>query len=237
MNELKKRWQRLSERIDALSLRERAMIFIAATAAVISLMNFLLIDPLLAHHKMLSGQIVQTQRTNAVMQTQIQALLHLGNRDPDAALKTRLAQLRQQTMQNGKTLSDIQDHLVSPGQMPALLEDILRRNRNVRLIALKTLPEVVINPPTEDKTGDKKAAKGASAQKIARRNDISIYKHGVELILSGSYFDLVDYLGALERLPWRMFWGTAHLTVDDDHIITLTLRVYTLSQDQAWLST
>ncbi len=233
MNELKKRWQLLSDRIDALSLRERAMIFIAATAAVISLMNLLLIDPLLAHQKMLSGQIVQIQRTNAVMQAQIRTLLHLGNRDPDAALKMRLAQLRLQTTENGKTLNDIQDHLVSPGQMPSLLEDMLRQNRNVRLIALKTLPEEAINA----QTADKKSSRDVATQKPVRQEGISIYKHGVELILSGNYFDLVHYLSALEQLPWRMFWGTAHLTVDDDHIITLTLRVYTLSQDQAWLST
>lgn len=233
MNELKKRWQLLSDRIDALSLRERGMIFIAAAAAMISLMNVLLIDPLLTHQKMLSGQIVQIQLSSATMQQQIQTLLQLGNHDPNAALKARLAQLRLQAEQSGKTLGDIQSHLVSPGQMPALLENILRQNKNVRLIALKTLPVIALNTLSPDK----QQAKKDGLPNAVAHNDIFIYKHGVELTLSGNYFDLVHYLSALEHLPWRMFWGTAQLIVDDEHTLTLTLRVYTLSRDQAWLST
>lgn len=234
MNDLKKRWQGYADRIDALSLRERVMIFIATTAVMITLMNVLLIDPLLAHQKMLSGRIVQIQNTNAVMQKQIQTLLQLGNRDPDAALKLRVSQLLKQTGQSVKTLGDIQSHLVSPGQMPALLEDILHQNRKVHLIALKTLPAVAINPQPSDKPENKKER---LPKKTPDQDTVLIYKHGVELTVSGNYFDLVHYLSALEHLPWRMFWGNAQLTVNEDHTIRLSLRVYTLSQDQAWLST
>lgn len=233
MNALKKRWQILADRIDALSLRERSMIFLAAAVALISLMNLLLIDPLLAHQKRLSARIVERQLTTATMQKQIQSLLQLGNRDPDAALKIRLTQLRLQAEQSSKTLGDIQSRLVSPQQMPALLEDLLRQNKNVHLLALKTLPVEALNT----QSGDRPEIKKTSPPSTAAHNESYIYKHGVELKLSGNYFDLVHYLNALENLPWRMFWGTAQLSADDDHALTLILRVYTLSQDQAWLST
>ncbi|MHB1676593.1 MAG: type II secretion system protein GspM [Sulfuriferula sp.] len=233
MSELKKRWQNMADRIDARSLRERTLIFIAAAAVLISLTNILLIDPLLAHHKMLSDQIVQMQLTNSIMQTQIQTLLKMSSHDPNAALKIKLAELRVQSERSGKTLGNIQSRLVSPQQMPALLEDILRQNKNVHLIALKTLPVETLNTQTDNKS----AAKTNYVSKSGTHDNTYVYKHGVEITLSGSYFELVHYLSAMETLPWRMFWGNAELVVDDSHNMQLTLRLYTLSQDQAWLST
>ena len=54
---MKQYWERASAAIDELSLRERTMIFVAAAFVVISLINVLLIDPLLAKQKLLSSQV------------------------------------------------------------------------------------------------------------------------------------------------------------------------------------
>lgn len=233
MNALKQRWRSLADRIDAMTLRERALIFVAAAAVLLSMTNVLLINPLLARHKLLSEQIVQAQATTAVMQTQIQTLLQSGSQNPNAALKLKLDALRAQSAASGKTLGDIQSRLVSPQQMPTLLENLLRQNRNVHLLALKTLPV----EPLEAQPDDHPATQTHPAPKSAAAGEAAIYKHGVEITLSGNYFDLLHYMSAIENLPWRMFWGRAELSVDDAHTIRLTLRLYTLSQDAAWLST
>ena len=169
------------------------------------------------------------------MQTQIQALIANSNADPDAMLRTKLAQLREQSDRNGKTLAEIQGALVPPQRMPALLEDILRRNHALRLVALKTLPvtglaepEAAVVSKTATET-DKPVPKSAPAASL-------VYKHGVELTVSGSYADLVHYLTELEALPWHMFWAKADLDVEQYPKVNLTLRLYTLSLDPAWLS-
>ena len=233
MNDLKKHWLKIASRIDAMSLRERAMVFIAIAITLVSLMNALLIDPTLARQKQLSEQIVQTQQTTSILQGQIQTLLKMSTTDPNAALQIKLARLRAQSELSGKTLQDIQSRLVSPQQMPALLEDILRRNKSVHLIALKTLPVEALDGNTADST--KQPAKTEPAGNFTS-SAAHVYKHGVEITLTGSYFDLIHYLTAIEALPWRMFWGKAELNVDDSNNITLTLRLYTLSQEQAWIS-
>jgi len=55
------------------------------------------------------------------------------------------------------------------------------------------------------------------------------YRHGVELTLKGSYFDLVQYLAQLERLPARLLWGRTELQVEQYPEVRLTVQVRTLS--------
>ncbi len=62
-----------------------------------------------------------------------------------------------------------------------------------------------------------------------------MYKHGVQITVRGSYADLVQYLTALEKLPTRMFWGTAKMKVVQHPTVELTLTLYTLSLDKTWL--
>ncbi|HUW29966.1 MAG TPA: type II secretion system protein GspM [Sulfuriferula sp.] len=237
MSTLKAQWQRLADRVDAMSLRERALIFLAVAMVLIVLVNTVLIDPLLVRHKKLQQQIAQTQEKTNAMQTQIQTLVKTWNVDPDIALRSRLAQLREQSEQTGKTLEDIQSGLVPPQRMPALLEDILQHNRSLRLVALKTLPVTVLGKPEATAAGKAagEADKPVQAQKPATPESI-VYKHGVEITVEGSYLDLLRYLTEIESLPWHMFWGKADLDVEKYPKVTLTLRLYTLSLDKAWLA-
>ncbi|MCP2937826.1 type 4a pilus biogenesis protein PilO, partial [Salmonella enterica subsp. enterica serovar Typhimurium] len=58
--------------------------------------------------------------------------------------RVRLQALRQQLAEMQHNLKELQKGLVSPERMSSLLEDILRRNGKLRLIALKTLPVATI---------------------------------------------------------------------------------------------
>ena len=237
MNSVKRRWQRLAQRIDATSPRERVMIFVAIAAVFLLLVNMLLLDPLAQRNKMLQQLTRQNQEKTAVMQSQILALQTRFNIDPDAELRARLAMLHQQSDSTGKTLNEIQSGLVPPQRMTALLEDILRRNRSLHLVSLKTLPmtSLLDSEPVAVSKTPAVAGKDAVVQKPAAAASV-VYKHGVELTVSGSYGDLVRYLTELEGLQWHMFWGKAELAVEQYPKVNLTLRLYTLSLDPAWLA-
>ena len=62
-----------------------------------------------------------------------------------------------------------------------------------------------------------------------------MFKHGIQVTVQGSYADLHDYLSRLEKINWRMFWARASLNTDDYPRLALTVTVYTLSLDKAWL--
>ncbi len=234
MNKLKQHWHNLAERVDAMSLRERALIFLAAVLVLITLVNTLFIDPLLTRQSELSRQIVQTQTQTRALQAQIQVLATARNADPDEALRARLQQMQEALASADSALHDFQSGLVSPQQMPAMLEDLLLRNRALRLLSLKTLPTQNLAAAVTQSTAqadDEQAAVPAPAMAQA-----GVFRHGVEITVQGSYADLQRYLTAMESSPYRMFWGKAALKADSYPRATLTLTLYTLSLDKAWLS-
>jgi MSHA biogenesis protein MshJ len=62
-----------------------------------------------------------------------------------------------------------------------------------------------------------------------------LYRHGVEIVLQGSYLDMISYMAALEALPVQLFWGKASLDAQQYPNSRLTLTLYTLSLDQKWM--
>jgi MSHA biogenesis protein MshJ len=110
--------------------------------------------------------------------------------------------------------------------MPALLEQMLKRNGRLQLVAMNTLP---VTPFIEQ------AADATIAQAPVAGQERQMYKHGVQITVRGSYADLLQYLTALEKLPTRMFWGVAKMNVVQYPSVELTLTLYTLSLDKTWL--
>jgi MSHA biogenesis protein MshJ len=62
-----------------------------------------------------------------------------------------------------------------------------------------------------------------------------LFRHGVEITLSGSYLDMIAYMEALEALPTQLFWGKAEFEVENYPNARLTLTLYTLSMDKKWM--
>ncbi len=62
-----------------------------------------------------------------------------------------------------------------------------------------------------------------------------LFRHGVEITLSGSYMDMIAYMEALEGLPTQLFWGKAEFEVEKYPNARLTLTLYTLSMDKKWM--
>ena len=124
--------------------------------------------------------------------------------------------------------------------MSELLESILKQNGKLRLVSLKTLPVTGLNEmvATENKTaGEKTAVAAASPAKQESQPAAGfVYMHGVEIMVQGGYLDMMNYMAALEAMPWQLFWSRAKLSVDEYPRATLTLTLFTLSLDKAWLN-
>lgn len=225
---MKQYWERYAALLNARNSRERAIIFVMVLAVVWGLLSALLLDPLLAKKKRLAQDANQQQTQIQQLQAQIENVLSGGRIDPDAAIRARLAALNQKLGQSRTALQGVQQSLVPPKKMARLLEDVLTQNRNLKLVSLKTLPvSGVLETPAD-----------AAPPKIQEKKPAgpAIYKHGVEIVVSGSYAELTQYLDTMEKLPWRMIWGKAEMRVEEYPLVTLTITLYTLSMDKTWLS-
>ncbi len=234
---MKDYWVKACNSIDDLSLRERAMIFIAAAFVVVSLSEVLLLDPLLARQKMLSSQVIQQQEKMKELHAQMQNLLQAKRDEEHSPLRDRIAQLKQQLQKQDDYLQSRRDRLVEPGKMADLLKQVLDKNGRLQLVELKTLPVSLLieKPQPADVAGQAIPADSPGALKQADTQK-QIFKHGVQITVRGGYLDLLRYVAALEKLPMQMFWGEASLSVEKYPEGLFTLTVYTLSLDKTWLT-
>jgi MSHA biogenesis protein MshJ len=209
--------RRYAERIDALGVRERVLIFFVLALAVVLIANAALIEPLRAKQKRLSAEVAQQEKEMATLQTELQRLLQGSQVDPDAANRAQLSALREELRQLNLRIVDEQRRFTPPERMRRLLEQLLEKNRGLALVDLQTLPVVPIAVPRQ----------GAGAS--------GMFRHGIELTVRGSYGELYEYLRALEKLPNQLYWTRAELGVAEHPTLSLKLTVHTLSFDRAWL--
>lgn len=214
------------ERLDAMSLRERLLIFLMLAAVLIALVANTALDPLLAKQKLLSQKLAQTQAQTQALEAQMSALAEAAKIDPDAPNKQRLAQLEAQRNSAYAALANARQGLVSADRMSQLLQELLGKNTRLKLVGIKTLPASSLLEP----------AKTAASPKAEAAAPLGLYRHGVEISVEGSYPDLMAYLSALEHMPWRVYWSEANLSAQAYPTSRLTLTLFTLSLDKTWLS-
>ncbi|PHV29023.1 hypothetical protein CSQ93_07660 [Janthinobacterium sp. BJB426] len=222
---LLKKW---ATAFDALSLRERLMVFGAGAAAVLFVFYFMSFNPLLAKRAALEASLAQKQSLLTATDKEIELTMLAHATDPDQEARTRLVALQAETASLAQALRQKQHGLVAPERMVTLLEHLLRRHAGLRVVSLKTLPASAVGAHSAD------AANGAAADKAAPAP--LLHQHGVEVVLQGSYADMVQYMQALQAMPTRVFWGAAHLDAASYPNATLTLTLHTLSMDDTWIA-
>ncbi|RJG25828.1 type II secretion system protein GspM [Massilia cavernae] len=84
----------LAARIDALSLRERAMVFAAAAAAILFVVWSIMLGPLFDRQKTLRMQLDQARNNIGGIDAEITAKVQGFAADPDAANRERLARIK-----------------------------------------------------------------------------------------------------------------------------------------------
>lgn len=220
-------WQRYAARFDALSVRERTMVFAAAVVAVLAFAYTVLIEPELQKQKRTAAAILQKHSEMRAFEVQVSRAVGGRAQDPDRAERERLAQLRADLARLESRIGAEERKFTAPAQMRGVVEGLLARNRNVALVEMKSLARRTISPnskPAAAKPSDKPAAERL------------IYRHGLELTVTGSYLDLLAYVRDLEEMPSQIYWGALELDALAYPKVSLKMTLYTLSLDPAWLS-
>jgi MSHA biogenesis protein MshJ len=202
---IKRYWQPIAARIDEMTLRQRAMLFATISLAVVAMAHVLFIEPVLVRQKSLIEQAKRDQSQLAAVRAQLEGLLRQQQVDPDQAA---LRSLEQRVAEVGKALLAKKEGFAAATRLPGLMRDLLGRQRGVKLQALRVLP----GTPVEGSP---------------------LFRHGVEITLSGSYFELLQYLADLEKLPARLLWGSGELQADHYPEVRLTLQVFTVSPERS----
>jgi len=230
---LKARLKQLLARVDAMSLRERTLIFAAAAVLIFSVIDTLLIQPRFAAAKQMSIETGRRQSELRGLEKQIESMARARERDPDRDKRVLLERLARELAETEKQITEEQARVTSPEQMRSVVDRLLARNRRIALVDLRTLPRSAIS--------DRAAGAAATAGPAPRGGGASkqeslVYRHGLEITVAGSYLDLLAYLSDLEKLPTRIYWGEVALDAAGYPTVVMKLSVYTLSLDKAWMN-
>jgi MSHA biogenesis protein MshJ len=228
-------WIKLSTKLDAMTLRERAMVFVAVVAAILFLIYTVSAEPLLLKQSALRTQIRQQQNQIAGIDLEIIAKAQGFKADPDAATREQLGAVRHEIDTTGDGLMAVQKGLVAPDKIAPVLEHLLRGNGKLKLVSMKTLPVTGLNEAAQSAAVAPGATAAPAANPAPPKPRELLYRHGVEVVVQGSYLDMVSYMTALETLPVQLFWGKARLDAGQYPNSRLTLTLYTLSLDQKWM--
>ncbi len=227
---MKELWKRYAERIDTLSLRERIMVFASAMVVLVGIVYSAYIDPQVQRERRISSAVAQKQAEARALQDQLTKIATSRGSDPDRAARERLEAARRLLASTDATIVAEERKFTAPAQMRGVIEELLARNRAVELRAMRSLPTTSIAEARAQAAGRPADPRPAGAAERL------IYRHGVEVTVSGAYLDLLAYLSDLERLPTQLYWGS--LEIDASHYPkhTMKMTVFTLSLDRAWLN-
>lgn len=179
-------WKKQLARINALSLRERVMLFVSVAFVMVALADTLVWSPAAAQRKSLLAEQAAAAKELAALR---QALIDASpTSQPDSPRGQMLARIAQSGAELKAVDSQIRENLGDGkrlASLPDLMNQVLRRQERLTLTHLLT---------TSDRPADKSG-------------ETALRWQAVDLGVSGGYPDLVQYLDDLERALPELRWG------------------------------
>ncbi|HEY9109747.1 MAG TPA: hypothetical protein VIN58_23985 [Roseateles sp.] len=195
---LLKAWDRYARRIDALSLRERAILFLCVVAVVAALFDRLVLTPQSERARLRGEQQARQAAELAQLREQFVAASRNAGA-PDGALRSQLEGARAERNALDAALREAGS--VSGGEgLSIVLQRLLAQQPGLTLEKVQLLDDKPVSLPD-----------AASAPRPAVPALAGMSWQGVELRVAGSYRDMQRYLQLLERELPGLRWGDLQL--------------------------
>lgn len=204
----------LAARLDALTLRERGFVLIAIIAVLFLLWDTFMMQPLYREQDVTEQKIAEKRQSIERLAQTLQEVTQRSGNNPNDRLRLEQEELQRQIQRLDERLGAEAANIISPRRMATVLQEVLRRQKTLRLIAVRSLPaEAVLDP-------------GSAG---TARLPGNIYRHGLEIEVEGKYLDLLSYLHEIESLPHAFVWDQLEIATEQYPRNRIRFRVYTLS--------
>ena len=211
----------ISERLDALSLRERGLIFAGGVTLVCVAAQTLFMGPIAVRAQNADRRIAAARQTMATREGASSTSVS----DPSAAATARNAALTERLKVLDAQLHTAAQGYVAPDKVVQMLRDLLANQQDLRLISLSSLPVESLSREAAGATEAGPTGEGPGP-----------FLHPVEMVVDGSYSSVVQYLRALEAMPWQVHWQGLELTAGDYPVNRVRIVIGALSLSRDWMS-
>ena len=236
------RFVALQQRFDAMQPRERMLISVTLGVLVVLGLYVLWIEPAskaaasnATQIESLTPQVESARAALALVQEELA-------RDPEAERRLALDRLKQESGELDARLRADEAAVIPPGRMPAVLRDLLGRDARLTVLGVRALPPEVLRwspapapAPPPGTTAAAPATPTAEAVVPSMEGIPALYRHRVVLRFEGDYAAALDYVRAVEALPFRVRLHDLNVDAERWPALTITLTVETLGLQEGWI--
>jgi MSHA biogenesis protein MshJ len=190
---MKGRVARLAERVDAMSVRERFLIFLCVLTALGALTWVLFVLPLGQLQKQRAAQLDQQSADMERRVGNMQVGILEGRRTRAAQLGADIARVQGEIDSVEREIAALSAGAGEAAALPGMLKRVLRNTDKVALVRATAASDEGAAPPP--------GVAGLSGR-------------GLDITLSGGYLDLMEYLAALEAALPQAQWSALRLTAE-----------------------
>lgn len=223
---MSKQWQEYSENYLKLSTREQYLIFLTGLVAVFFIIFYLFIDAQMIQNKQSVQKTMRLQSSNQSLKLSVMEMQAALQGDPNENTRNKISQYENKLAKIDEKLLTLTSDLISPVQMRYALLDLLKLEKSVSLLSFELLgaQPLLANDSSENDLSKEQAANKSAKPSVG----LNLYRHGIKIKLSGSYFDLRDYLSQLEKLSWKFFWQDFNFKLTEYPKSELEIKMYSL---------
>ncbi len=216
---MNKYWKKAADAVAAYSKREKVMLLLAGVTIIIFLAFMRFIEPLYQQLDTTNRKITSHQRELNLTADQIALLGIQLSRDPDASVKESIVTVKENLTVVDRELQDLTVDFIPPHKMQQLLSEVLEQASDVTVIRLESLPSTPVLP-----------------QGTSQEASMTLYQHGISLIVEGDFFSIQQFLSRVEALPWKFYWNRFQYVVREHPLATLELEITTISADEDFIA-
>lgn len=211
---MKQQWQQLLDRIDALTLRERAFLFVSILVCFLAVADAVWLSPSQMAYKQatqrFATQGVELQRLRDELGATAQTV------DPSKMVRDDIAAANLRLDAINQAISSVAPVTAGNPPIEQTLVQLLRQQEGLTLLSTGTIKQEPARAAAIARLKSGDAAADTSAMVLRR---------GLELRVAGRYADLVRYVQTLEAALPTLRWGTVQIRAGKQ-TPELTLHVY-----------
>lgn len=194
-------FQKYEQLINSFPLPIRIFILTVAMGIIYLFWNFTLWQPLQEKRTDINNQAQQLTNEIKDIQTQIT--------DLKTKQKEYLAQI--QKTSGGKISASTIAGFVEANQIPIILKYLLSFRHNLIFSNVQIMPPTLV----QTKVGAKQT---------------SFFTNNIVFKLRGNYFNILNYLQAVERLNWPIYWDRIDYRVENYPLAEIDLQIHFLTE-------
>jgi len=208
----------ITEKINALSLRERSIIILT----IVILLGFVWWNyfalPMQEKTKQLNQQSKSLEIEIVTINATVKAIQKRMANGVFKARQQKLAQLKLELKRINALLEAKTQALIEPEEMFDLMQQLIFAESRLKLITMK-----------------RKQVEAVFSDHMEENPQPVIYRHVMQVSFEGKFEHILKYIQKLEFLKWRLIWERISLKSSEYPIITVNIEISTLSDNEYWV--